>query len=50
MNREELVEAFWNGEVGEVEFAELALALGISLAEIGQVIAAVRAEDDVDAF
>lgn len=45
MNRDQLIDALWAGDVGEVEFAELALELGMEAHEIGQVMSEVREED-----
>lgn len=45
MNRNQLIDALWAGDVGEVEFAELALGLGMEAHEIGQVMSEVREED-----
>lgn len=47
MTRKELIAAFWGGGIGEVEFAEVGLDLGMTLAEIGEVLAEVRAEDGI---
>lgn len=38
MKRDELIDAFEAGDLGEVEFFELALDAGLSLAEIGDVL------------
>lgn len=45
MNREQLIDAFLAGDIGEVEFAELAFELGMEAHEIGQVMSDVREED-----
>jgi len=45
--KERLVDAFWLGDVGEVEFVELALDAGMSMDEINQVLNDVREEDGV---
>ena len=38
MDKEELIEAFEGGDLGEVEFFELALEAGLSLDEIGTAL------------
>lgn len=38
MNMEELIEAVEAGDMGEVEFFELALEAGMSMGEIGKVL------------
>lgn len=45
--REILIDGFWAGEFGEVEFTELALDAGMSIDEINQVLSDVREEDGV---
>jgi hypothetical protein len=48
MTREQLIDAIWSGDMGEVEFTEVALDQGLSLAEINAVLIDIRAEDGVD--
>lgn len=43
--RDELIDRLWAGEIGEVEFAEMAFNLGMEAHEIGQVMSDVREED-----
>lgn len=45
MNKQELIEAFEFGDMGDVEFFELALELGMSLKEIGQIMRTVAAHE-----
>lgn len=40
-----LREAFWAGDMGEVEFTECALESGMSLEDIGAFLQEVREED-----
>ena len=40
-----LVSALWEGNVGEVEFTEVALELGASLERVNQAIGEIREED-----
>lgn len=47
MTRDELIDAIWAGDMGEVEFTEVALDQGLSLDEINQVLNDVREEDGV---
>lgn len=46
MTRDEIIEAFEAGDMGEVEFFELALDAGMSLKEVGAVLQRVA----VDAY
>jgi hypothetical protein len=46
--RDQLIDAYWAGDMGDVEFAELALGLGMEAHEIGQVMSDVRTEDGID--
>lgn len=43
MSKEELIEAFQAGDFGRTEFFEMAMDLGMSIAEIGDVM---EAEED----
>lgn len=43
--RENLIDAYWAGEIGDPEFAEVAFGLGMEAHEIGQVMTDVREED-----
>ena len=45
MTKDKLIDAFWAGEIGEVEFFEVGLDLGMDTDEIGQVLSDVREED-----
>lgn len=45
MSREELIDGYWAGDFGDVEFAELALDSGMEAHEIGQIMSDVREED-----
>lgn len=45
MNRDELIDAFEGGDMGDVEFLELALEAGMDFPEIGEVLERVRSED-----
>lgn len=42
-----LIDALWNGDVGEVEFLEVSLELGADLGRINQVIDEIKMEDGV---
>lgn len=44
---DDLVDALWSGDVGEVEFTEVALELGARLDRINQALTDVREEDGV---
>jgi hypothetical protein len=48
--RDELISAFAAGDMGEVEFTERALELGMELSEINEAINEVRAEQADDFF
>lgn len=43
--RENLIDSYWAGEIGDVEFTEVGLMLGMDLLEIGQILFDVREED-----
>jgi hypothetical protein len=43
--RDELIDALWAGDIGEVEFAELGIELGMEAHELAQVMSDVREED-----
>lgn len=45
--RQILIDALWDGAIGEVEFFECALESGMTMDEIGEALAEVRAEDGV---
>lgn len=45
MNRDELIDALWAGEIGEIEFAELAFKIGMEAEEVGETLANIREED-----
>jgi hypothetical protein len=45
MDREEIIDAYWAGDMGDVEFAELALEAGMEAHEVSQVMNDVREED-----
>ena len=45
MTRDELIDGYWAGDFGDVEFAELALDAGMEVHEIGQIMSEVREED-----
>jgi hypothetical protein len=42
---DELIDQMWGGEIGEVEFFERGMQLGMSLEEIGSIITDIRVED-----
>lgn len=42
-----LIEAFENGDVGQVEFFEVGLEIGASLTALNEVLESVREEDNV---
>jgi hypothetical protein len=42
-----LQDLFWSGEVGEVEFFELALDVGATVKQIGDFLAEVREQDGI---
>ena len=46
MNRDELIEAFEMGDMGDVEFMERALETDMSIEDIGAVMSRVREEDE----
>jgi hypothetical protein len=49
MTRDELIEKFRNGDIGEVEFVEVALdQSSLTLGEINQVLTDVRVEDGIE--
>ena len=43
-----LKDLFWCGEIGDVEFFELAFEAGMSTVEIGEFLAEVREHDEVE--
>lgn len=45
MNRDQLIDAYWAGDMGDVEFTEVGLGIGMPLEEISQVMSDVRDED-----
>jgi hypothetical protein len=45
MTRDELIDAYWAGDFGDVEFVELSLEAGVEVQEISQVMWDVRKED-----
>lgn len=45
MNKAVLIDGFWAGEFGEVEFFELGLQAGMSIQELSRVLDDVRSED-----
>lgn len=45
MDKDELIEAFEAGDMGEVEFFELAQDLGMDLKEIGKIMRMVAAHE-----
>ena len=45
MKRDELIDAFEMGDMGDVEFTELALEAGMTIDEISIVLAKVKAAD-----
>ena len=50
MSKDELIEAFEGGDMGEVEFFELAMDAGLSLKEAGDVMRRVAQEDYMREF
>jgi hypothetical protein len=47
MTKSELIDAFWQGDIGELEFWEVGLDVGINIDELAQIIDDVRMEDGV---
>jgi hypothetical protein len=45
MTTAQIIDAYWAGDIGDVEFTELALQAGMSTEEIGKTLAEVREED-----
>ena len=50
MGKDELIEAFEGGDMGEVEFFELAMDAGLSIKEAGEVMRRVAQEDYMREF
>lgn len=44
IERGALIDGLWAGDLGEVEFTELALEAGMSIEEIGQTLSDIREE------
>ena len=42
-----LIDQIWQGEIGEIEFFERGMQLGMSLEELGTIVSDIREEDGI---